>query len=143
MPGKRLYQMATVLLGLGIVFAVVCDLFHLSFPVSIPCFFDTYMHIYCPGCGGTRAMYALFRLDIFESIRCNPIVIYGAGLFLYYYIGTTLAVLNKGRKIYFKPGWWMLWVLIVLLVWTTIIRNILAIQFGIDPLGDVAIHWSS
>lgn len=88
-------------------------------------------------------MYALFRMDILESIMCNPIVLYGVFLFLYYYIGTTLAVLNKGRKVYFKPGWWMLGVLIVLLVWTTIVRNILAIGFGIDPLGDVAMHWIS
>jgi hypothetical protein len=76
-----------------------------------------------------------------ESVRCNPIPLYLAGLFLYYYIGTSLALLNRGRKVYFKPGWWMLVVFIILLIWTFGVRNVLAVRYGVDYLGDVARWW--
>lgn len=38
----------------------------------------------CPGCGGTRAFYHLFRGEILESFRLNPIVIYGAAAYLHF-----------------------------------------------------------
>lgn len=38
----------------------------------------------CPGCGGTRAFYHLFRGEIVQSFRLNPIVIYGAAVYLHF-----------------------------------------------------------
>lgn len=38
----------------------------------------------CPGCGGTRAFYHLFRGEILQSIRHNPAVIYGALAYLHF-----------------------------------------------------------
>lgn len=38
----------------------------------------------CPGCGGTRAFYHLFRGEIAQSLRFNPIVIYGAAAYLHF-----------------------------------------------------------
>lgn len=140
--GQGFYIAATILLAMGIVFAVVCDVFHLEFPLSSPCFLDEQLHLYCPGCGGTRALFAMMRLDLVESVLCNPIVLYMAALFLYYYIGTSMAVLAKGRRVYFRPGFWMIWVGVILLFWTTILRNYLAVRYGIDYLGDIAPYWS-
>lgn len=38
----------------------------------------------CPGCGGTRAFYHFFRGELTESIRLNPIVVYGMGAYLHF-----------------------------------------------------------
>lgn len=38
----------------------------------------------CPGCGGTRAFYHLLRGEIAQSLRFNPIVIYGAAAYLHF-----------------------------------------------------------
>jgi len=38
----------------------------------------------CPGCGITRAFYSLFRGNLAESIRFNPVVIYAAGAYLHF-----------------------------------------------------------
>ena len=38
----------------------------------------------CPGCGGTRAFYHLFHGELIESIRLNPIVVYGMGAYLHF-----------------------------------------------------------
>lgn len=38
----------------------------------------------CPGCGGTRAFYHLFRGEFLQSFRLNPIVIYGVAAYLHF-----------------------------------------------------------
>lgn len=139
--GQGFYIAATIFLVMGILFAVICDVFHLQFPLSSPCFLDEQLHLYCPGCGGTRALFALMRFSLAESVLSNPIVLYLVFLFLYYYIGTTLAVLAKGRRIYFRPGYWMIWIGVLLIIWTGVLRNVLAIRYGMDYLGDVAPYW--
>ena len=38
----------------------------------------------CPGCGGTRAFYYLFRGEFFKSFLYHPAVLYGMGAYLEY-----------------------------------------------------------
>lgn len=38
----------------------------------------------CPGCGGTRAFYHLFRGEFAQSFRLNPAVLYGAAAYLHF-----------------------------------------------------------
>lgn len=47
---------------------------------GIPCVFHMVTGAYCPGCGGTRAAKALLAGHIFQSIRYNPVVCYGAAV---------------------------------------------------------------
>lgn len=141
LPGQRIYYVATALLLLGLLTAVVCDMGNWQFALSSPCFLNRYCHLYCPGCGGTRAAFALIHGKLVSSILYNPIPLYMAGLFLYYYIGTTLAIWSKGRRVFFKPGWWMVVIFVILIVWTFGIRNVLAVKYGIDYIGEVAPYW--
>lgn len=38
----------------------------------------------CPGCGGTRAFYYLFRGELIKSFRLNPTVIYGVAAYIHF-----------------------------------------------------------
>ena len=38
----------------------------------------------CPGCGGTRAFYYLFRGDFLNSLRMNATVLYGVTAYLHF-----------------------------------------------------------
>ena len=48
------------------------------------CGFYELTHLYCPGCGGTRALESLLRFDIISSLKYNAILLPGILLFVYY-----------------------------------------------------------
>lgn len=113
----------------------------LSYKLSTPCFLHEIFHLYCPGCGGTRAVSSLLRFRVVDSLLCNPMVIYFAALIVYFYIGVLYtAIRNNGRR-YYKIYDWMLWTMIVLLIGLFVIRNLLLVIFGIDYLGDLKTFW--
>lgn len=52
-----------------------------GFPIQkyvVPCVFFTATGYYCPGCGGTRAVYALFHGHLIRSFLYHPFVLYTA-----------------------------------------------------------------
>ena len=42
----------------------------------------------CPGCGGTRAFYYLFRGEVVQSFVLNPVVLYGVAAYLHFMLMT-------------------------------------------------------
>lgn len=104
---------------------------------KMPCFFKEITHLYCPACGGTRAVRALLHLDLTRSFLCNPIVLYGVVMVLWC-LGGFLAgkILHRTIQIC-RPGLWMLYLGIILFFGHAVIRNIAVYQFGYDYLGDL------
>ncbi len=105
------------------------------------CFIAHGLHIYCPGCGGTRAALALLRFDFAEAFRLNPTVPVSAALFI---VLDIVAAVNiaKGRDrvltARFRPL--MAYVIFVAAVFVT--RNVLLCFFGVDIVGDLGRYWS-
>lgn len=90
--------------------------------------------IYCPGCGGTRAVRALLHGNIAQSVLYHPAVLCGVLLFVVYFVSQTLMRLTKGkvRGITMKP--WYLYGLLVIICVNFIVRNMLLTVFGIATL---------
>ena len=44
---------------------------------EIPCPFDYMLGVYCPGCGGTRAVTALAHGHLLQAVWYHPLVPYG------------------------------------------------------------------
>ena len=100
------------------------------------CVFLNKLHIYCPGCGGTRAVYALLRFDLLASLIYNPIVPLGALVYAYYNIRAIIAIRKKDEEYFLKRKYTLLIILAGILIAYFIIRNILLFN-GIDLIGDV------
>lgn len=49
---------------------------------GFPCLFHLMTGLYCPGCGGTRAVRALLRGDLAMSFQYHPLVLYMAAVIL-------------------------------------------------------------
>ena len=106
------------------------------------CPYYTVAHVYCPGCGGSRAFSALLRGEIFRSLICNPAVLAGALLILYYEVRSLLVIVtgNYGRYFGRVKHRLLIGYAIAILTYTAL-RNILLICFQIDLMGDLAPYW--
>ncbi len=104
-------------------------------PDLFACAFARTAHLYCPGCGGSRATLALLRFDVLGSLACNPAVLFGGAVVLYYEIAL-LGYARGGRVRAFPAIAYA-----ALIVSFFLLRNILLIAAGIDPLGDLIAYW--
>ena len=81
------------------VILVFLYFFKLKDYFSIPtCPIYNYFGLFCPACGGTRAIISLLNLDLVSSILYNPIVIYSI-FFTTLYLITEFININFNKKI--------------------------------------------
>ena len=104
------------------------------------CIMHNLLHIYCPLCGGTRAMIALVRGQIWQSLCCNPLTAYLAvGFVVFDVIAARRIQRNHPTPLSIPKWYWMIAIVIAALVF--IVRNTALISFGMDNLGDLAAYW--
>lgn len=97
-----------------------------------PCLMRTVLGLYCPGCGGTRAVIYLLKGHPILSLYCHPVVLYGAILGSWYLLSNTVAWLFGGRI--WKGSRYHHWYGIgaaALVAVNWIIRNLLLLLFHI------------
>lgn len=64
-----------------------------------PCPVNTFWHIYCPGCGGTRCFYALLSGDIAKALKCNALAVAAVVMAVLYWIENVFSLAVKSVKI--------------------------------------------
>nr|WP_296458502.1 DUF2752 domain-containing protein [uncultured Acetatifactor sp.] len=136
MDRKR--KLETELFYIGLIFlaagAGVWAVYHFALGGTVPrmpCFFDKVLGIYCPGCGGTRALTALVHGRLLKAVWYHPLIPYlavvGGGFML------TQGMERLGiRQV---RGWryhaWYLYAAIGLIVLNFIVKNVLRLFWGI------------
>lgn len=95
------------------------------------CTFLEMTHLYCPGCGGTRAVESLMRLDIISSFKYNAILPVGFTLFLYYDIRALVAIIINDMRFFRENKYIPVLVFAIFLVVYFIARNVFLLN-GID-----------
>ncbi len=99
-------------------------------------------HIYCPGCGGTRAMVALLRGQIVHSLACNPLSAYLAAGFVAFDVRAAIAIArDEPRALHLRA--WYFWLLLAITVVFFVLRNVMLVSFGVDYLGELRPFWHS
>ena len=103
---------------------------------NIPCAVHDIFHVYCPGCGGTRALFALLRGQILRSMYYNPALLLGILLIGYYEISVLLTLIKKNGKCYYDRKGWLVYGYVAMLLLFALVRDVLLVYFGIDMIGD-------
>ena len=103
--------------------------------LAMPCLLRTFTGYYCPGCGGTRAVYALLHLQLWRSFCYHPLVPYGAAVYLWFMISHTIEKLSHHRLrigMKWNPAW--LWTALVILGLNVLIKDSALLLFHVDLL---------
>lgn len=110
------------------------------FPFSkliLPCVVQSTLGIYCPGCGGTRAVAALLRGDFLGSFLCHPLVLYTAATGGWFLTSQTIERVSGHRiKIGMKYRDGYVWAALAIVVVNFVVKNLLLVGWGIDLLED-------
>ena len=104
----------------------------LGAPTIGGCWIYQNLHIYCPGCGGTRALEALGRGELIRSIYSHPVVP-GTVLWVAVYLTSqTIKRLRKGKgwALRYHNGWMAAFFAILGIQW--IVKNVLLLVFSIS-----------
>lgn len=134
---EELYLVGLVLLGVAAVTLPILLKFVLPWMdnLQLGCAFWTFLGVYCPGCGGTRAVKALFHGHFLQSLWYHPIVLYCVVLYLTLMFSWTLAKLHLfgvKRGLQFRAGYF--YGMLVVIAVNFILKNVLKFCFGIVML---------
>lgn len=98
--------------------------------------------IYCPLCGGTRALALLTRFQIAAAWNHNALVVILCAVVLGLDVWAWVRYFQKKEPLIILPRWsWIAFC--VALVTYFVLRNCLMIFFGIDPMGDLGYFWEA
>ena len=107
------------------------------FQANGPCLIHMLFGIYCPGCGGTRAISAFFHGHLWNSFVCHPIVPYTFLLGGWFLISQTVERVSKHKlKIGLHYRDMYLWIALAIVVLNFIVKNVLLLVWQIDLLGN-------
>ncbi len=70
--------------------------------LRLPCLFYELTGLYCPGCGNTRAVMALWRLDFIAAFRYNPLFLLELG-YLAWVPGVCVHRYLQGKRFSYVP----------------------------------------
>lgn len=98
--------------------------------------------IYCPLCGGTRAISALLRFDLISALKYNALVVFLVVLALVLDVWAWVRFFQKKEPLIVLPKWFQVTFWTIYLGYF-VLRNILMIFWGIDSTGDLVYFWDA
>lgn len=96
-----------------------------------PCVLYRMLGIYCPGCGGTRAVSALFHGQLLQSLWYHPLVLYTVVIFGGFMVTQTCERLHVPRMKGWKFHSWYLYGAVAVILLNFFLKNLLLLGFHI------------
>ena len=141
-----LFFWITTALFIGYILIGLFFVFHPEWNIHLEigqkqCAFPCLFHLYCPGCGGTRAVNSLLRFSYIRSALEHPFPLYLFLLFIQTWIQSVYSyVIRRDGRFRVKIYAWQMWLMLALVIGFFVIRNILLIIWRVDYLGDVTYY---
>lgn len=92
---RRAWIMVLITVALGLLAAGLVLVFRQGF--RIPCVFYELTGLQCPGCGNTRAVLAVLRLDLKAAFAYNPLFLPEVAYIAYVYLYCCVRYVKTGQ----------------------------------------------
>ena len=100
----------------------------------VTCPLHDLLRIYCPLCGGSRALLSLLRFDFKSAFLFHPALLISLPFFLFFYVRVLCVYLSGGTfTLRIGRGWWIFFA--ILFGGFFLLRNGMLL-LGYDPMGD-------
>ena len=101
------------------------------------CLCVRWLHLYCPGCGGTRALLCLLRGEFLLAVRLFWPLAVLLPVALYYEVISLAGCVCRSFALP-RPALWPLWVAVGSFAVFFVVRNLLFYLTDYDPLGELS-----
>ena len=130
MTDRQVYPAALITLGV-LALAYLIWQYILGAPTISHCWVWEHWGIYCPGCGGTRAVIALAHGHLLKALYYHPAVPVAVILAAVYLLSQTIWRMRRrqGWALLYDPRWPAM--LVGLFIANCAVRNVLWLGFGI------------
>jgi len=119
---------AVALIGIVLVYAVPIRISNLGWE----CWIHRTGGIYCPGCGITRAVFALIHGRVLLSACYHPVVLYAAVIYGIFMVRGAMAVCSRGRLPFMRWRLGYVYGGIAVVILQFLAKNILLLGFHLQ-----------
>lgn len=116
-------KLILILISFLIIYFILSELLD----VGIPCLFYEITGYYCPGCGITRLLFSLLKLDFYQAFRYNPLIFILIIITVIYWL--VKFILKKFMNISIAIPNYVYYILLVIVIIFGILRNIPMFDF--------------
>lgn len=117
---NKIYKLVILLLFLLIYF-----FFLVNHNIYIPCIFNKITHFYCPGCGVTRMIISLIKMNFYQAFRYNPLLFLSLPFILFFSIDVLCKWFKDKENYLYKKISEKTWIsLLIMVIIYGILRNI-------------------
>ena len=96
-----------------------------KFNIYLRCPIHEIFHVYCPGCGLTRMLLSMLKLDFYQAFRYNPVVCIMTPFIILLYIEKVYSEYKNKKSIVKKIPNWVWYIILVLMLIYGVLRNII------------------
>ena len=116
-------KLILILISFLIIYFILNELLD----VGIPCLFYEITGYYCPGCGITRVLFSLLKLDFYQAFRYNPLIFILIIITGIYWL--VKFILKKFMNISIEIPNYVYYILLIIVIIFGILRNIPMFDF--------------
>lgn len=116
-------KLILILISFLIIYFILSELLD----VGIPCLFYEITGYYCPGCGITRLLFSLLKLDFYQAFRYNSLIFILIIITGIYWL--VKFILKKFMNISIEIPNYVYYILLVIVIIFGILRNIPMFDF--------------
>lgn len=115
------------------------EIFWLMVRGKLPCMFRMLTGLYCPGCGGTRAVKALLTGHPIQSFLYHPVVLYVAAVAVWLVVCHLVYLVTGNTKFQKRLEDRYVYIGIGIVAINFILKNLLLAVWGVDVLELLAV----